>query len=277
MSQARDRFYWLNQINKASTVINVDENLLRRDLGVCIALGIAKVLDDGSQPGGARPGKVITLEPLLIKAAGIDATRLHVGRSSQDMHTTANIAALREETLRLAEQLHRTTSRVVRIAEEHAATLVPNYTNGVAAQPNSYGHYLLGHASGLLRDGERLRQFYVRLDRSPMGSTVLNGSRWPLNRERIAGYLGFAAVADNAYDAVQISSSELPVELGSVCTSMMLHAGSFIQDVMTQYAQPRPWILLKEGGDNTYVSSAMPQKRNPGALCLPWLMNSRSR
>jgi argininosuccinate lyase len=35
---------------------------------------------------------------------------------------------------------------------------------------------------------------------------------------------------------------------------------------MVQYAQPRPWILLREGGGNTYVSSAMPQKRNPGLL-----------
>ena len=35
---------------------------------------------------------------------------------------------------------------------------------------------------------------------------------------------------------------------------------------MTQYAQSRPWILLEEGGDNTYVSSSMPQKRNPGLL-----------
>lgn len=264
MAQVRDRFYWLNQINKASAVINIDEGILGRDLGVAIAHGIAKVLDEGAKDGGPRPGRVISLEPLLIKAAGIEATRLHVGRSSQDMHTTATIATIREHTLLLADQLHRTTLRMVNMAEEHANTLVPNYTNGVAAQPNSYGHYLLGHVAGLLRDAERLKQFYARLDRCPMGSTVLNGSRWPLNRQRMASHLGFSATADNAFDAVQISGTEMPVELGSICTGMMLHAGAFIQDIMSQYGNPRPWILLKEGGDNTYVSSAMPQKRNPG-------------
>jgi argininosuccinate lyase len=143
---------------------------------------------------------------------------------------------------------------------------VPNYTNGVAAQPNSYGHYLLGHIAGLERDVQRLHEVYDRLDRSPMGTTVLNGSSWPLNRDRMANYLGFANKVDNAYDAAQISPSELPVEIGGIATSIALHAGAFIQDVMTQYAQPRPWILLQEGGGNTYVSSAMPQKRNPGLL-----------
>ncbi len=34
----------------------------------------------------------------------------------------------------------------------------------------------------------------------------------------------------------------------------------------TQYAQSRPWILLREGNGNTYVSSAMSQKRNSGLL-----------
>jgi argininosuccinate lyase len=51
-----------------------------------------------------------------------------------------------------------------------------------------------------------------------------------------------------------------------VATSIAIHTGAFVQDVMTQYAEPRPWILLEEGGGNTYVSSAMPQKRNPGLL-----------
>lgn len=99
-----------------------------------------------------------------------------------------------------------------------------------------------------------------------MGTTVLNGTSWPLNRVRMAQYLGFADIVDNAYDAHQIAAVDHPVEVGSIVTSIALHAGSFIEDVMTQYAQPRPWILLQEGGNNTYVSSAMPQKRNPGLL-----------
>ena len=99
-----------------------------------------------------------------------------------------------------------------------------------------------------------------------MGTTVLNGTSWPLNRARMADYLGFATIVDNAYDASQISSMDEPVEVGAILTSISLHVGNFIEDLMTQYAQPRPWILLQEGGDNTYVSSAMPQKRNPGIL-----------
>jgi argininosuccinate lyase len=263
---AHDSFYWLGQINKASLVINADEGLLDRELACRVSRGLVQVLEDGDKRRGRRPGRVITFEPLLIEAAGIEATRLHVGRSSQDMHTAATIAIIREETLVLADQLRATTLRMLQMAEEHAETLVPNYTNGVAAQPNTYGHYLLGHIAGLLRDAERLQQFYARLDRSPMGTTVLNGSSWPLNRDRMAAYLGFGRIADNAFDAVQISITEMPVELGGLCVSMMLHVGTFIQDIMVQYAQPRPWILLREGDGNTYVSSAMPQKRNPGIL-----------
>ena len=99
-----------------------------------------------------------------------------------------------------------------------------------------------------------------------MGTTVLNGTSWPLDRQRMARFLGFEALVDNAYDAAQISSMDQPVEVAGIVTSLALRTGNFVQDVMTQYAEARPWILLQEGGGNTYVSSAMPQKRNPGLL-----------
>jgi argininosuccinate lyase len=262
----RDAFFWLGEINKATAVINTDEGLLDRAIAPRAAAGIAKVLKDGRQPGGKRPSTVITFEPLLIEAAGQEVTLLHAGRSSQDMHATYRAAILRDGMLDLADQLNKTATTLVNMAEKHAGTIVPNYTNGVAAQPNSYGHYLLGHAAGLERDAQRIREAYARIDRSPMGTTVLNGTSWPLNRNRMASYLGFAAPVENAYDAAQIASNDQPVEAAAIVTSIALHAGSFIEDVMVQYAQSRPWILLQEGSGNTYVSSAMPQKRNPGLL-----------
>ncbi|WP_419898893.1 lyase family protein [Roseomonas sp. USHLN139] len=262
----QDEFFWLGEINKATAVINTGEGLLDRALAPRIAAGLAAVLKAGAAPGARRPSTVITFEPLLIEAAGVEATLLHAGRSSQDMHATYRAAILRDDLLQLAEALRKTTATMLRLAERHAGTIVPNYTNGVAAQPNSYGHYLLGHIAGLQRDADRIREAYARVDRSPMGTTVLNGTGWPLNRVRMADYLGFAALVDNAYDASQIASAEMPVEAGALVTGIALHAGGFIEDVMTQYAQSRPWILLQEGGGNTYVSSAMPQKRNPGLL-----------
>ncbi len=265
-SPKKDPFYWLGEINKASLVINSEEGLLEPALAPRIAKGLDAVLKAGAEPGGKRPGLVITFEPLLIQSAGVEATLIHAGRSSQDMLSTVRAAMLRDEMLVVAQSLHAVMQSVRGLAEQHQQTIVPNYTNGVAAQPNSYGHYLLGHLAGLRRDMERLKQAYARVDLSPMGTTVLNGTGWPLNRDRMAAYLGFAAKVDNAYDAAQILAAEVPVELGAVCTSIAIHAGAYVQDVMTQYAQPRPWILLREGGGNTYVSSSMPQKRNPGIL-----------
>ncbi|MFC5499675.1 lyase family protein [Caenimonas terrae] len=261
-----DEFFWLGEINKATAVINTDEGLLDKSMAPQFAAGIARVLQAGAQQGGKRPSSVITFEPLLIEAAGPQITLLHAGRSSQDMHATYRAAILREEMLNLADQLNRTSGTLVKLAARHAGTIVPNYTNGVAAQPNSLGHTLLGHAAGLERDAQRIREAYARIDRSPMGTTVLNGTSWPLNRARMADYLGFDAIVDNAYDAAQISSVDEPVEAGAIVASIALHAGAFVEDVMAQYSQSRPWMLLAEGGSNTYVSSAMPQKRNPGLL-----------
>ena len=63
----RDQFYWLTEMNKASVVINADENLLDKDLAKRIAKGISEVAADAAKPGAKRPNKVIAYEPELIK------------------------------------------------------------------------------------------------------------------------------------------------------------------------------------------------------------------
>ncbi|NCB96021.1 MAG: hypothetical protein EOM35_06145 [Negativicutes bacterium] len=54
--------------------------------------------------------------------------------------------------------------------------------------------YLQAFATGFERDYERIDHMYDHINRSPMGSMVLNGTGWSLNRERMASYLGFDSV-----------------------------------------------------------------------------------
>lgn len=262
----RDEFYWLSQINKASLIINTEEGLLAKDTANLIAQGLEKVIANGNANKNQRPTLILNYEPLLIRASSQDATFLHAGRSSHDMHATYRSAILRDELLNLMEELLKTQKLLLTLAEKHSAVVVPNYTNGVAAQPNSYGHYLLGHAAGFERDTQKIREAYKRLNRSAMGTTVLNGTSWPLNRQRMATYLGYPEIVMNAFDAAQVSSMEHPVEIGALLVGISLHVGHMVEDIMTQYSNAYPWIMLESGNGNTYASSAMPQKKNPGLL-----------
>lgn len=119
----RDNFFWLGQINKATAVINTEEHLLTQEQGHRFAQGIEAVLEQGERPDGARPYLVITFEPLLIKAAGSEITKLHAGRSSQDMLTTVSLAMQREQLLELAQELNTMQRSLLALAEKNQDTI----------------------------------------------------------------------------------------------------------------------------------------------------------
>ncbi|MEO5736474.1 MAG: lyase family protein [Variovorax sp.] len=163
-----------------------------------------------------------------------------------------------------ADALDAVRKRLIDVAGKHVDTYVPAYTNGVQAMPISYAHYLLAFADSFERDATRIREAYARLNLSPMGTAVLSNSSWSVNRERLAALLGFDGVIVNSLDAGQISTYDVPLEATAIASSTVIRVGAFLQDVHVQYHQTRPWMLL--GASNTYTSSAMPQKANPGVI-----------
>ena len=94
-----DTFHWLGEINKASAVMVVEQSIVPAALGATIAATIAKVIAAGNQPHAARPGDYLLLEAALIEAGGPDVTRVHSGRSRQDIGATLGCLYLRDDLL----------------------------------------------------------------------------------------------------------------------------------------------------------------------------------
>ncbi len=257
----RDDFHHLGQINKASLVMLTEAGLVPETLGAAIAAGIAQVIVEQDAPGARRSSDYLVFEERLVETAGRDASRLHTGRSRQDIGSTSRRLALREALIETYESLLAPRDALLGLAERHTATVIPGYTHGVQAQPTTLAHHLLAFAAALDRDAERLEEAYARVNRSPLGAAALATSGFPVDRERLAALLGFDGVVENAYDANHVSSK---TELASALAISAVAVGQFSEDVHVQYHDPAPWLLLDRS--LTGISSIMPQKRNPIAL-----------
>ena len=256
---------WLQLINRASIVANVEAGLLDRENAGKLARALDDMRREGEKPGAKRAELYITFEPELLRRAGMAASVLHVGRSSQDILATANAGLNLERLVKILAALSEVRRALWELADREQGAVVPAYTNGVQAQPTLYSHYLLAQSSVFGRDVERAFECIRRFDFCPMGSTVLNGTGWPLRVERMAELLGFSRALANAFDAGQCAGNDLPLEMSQIVTAAMLHVNAFLADFMVQYATPHPWIRM-ESTNGEYRSSSMPQKRNPGLV-----------
>jgi argininosuccinate lyase len=260
-----DTFAVLNELNKASTVMVVEQGIVPKALGVKIAQGLMQVIADGEKRDAKRPGDYLAYEPLLIAFVGPDATRMHSGRSRQDILPTTRRIMLRDRTLDCMDAMNAARETLLTMATKHAGTIVPGYTNGVQAQPTTFGHYLLGFAGAFDRDADRFQQAYARLNLNPLGAAVYGTSSFPVNRVRLAELLGFDGNVESGYDATQVATMDVSAEQNAIASISALTVGSLVQDVHTQYHQVVPWLLIEEGAQ-THTSSIMPQKRNQTIL-----------
>jgi argininosuccinate lyase len=258
---------WLDQINQASIVMLAETGIVPKDVAARIAKGIAQVIDD-ERTGKLEPrtsADYLDYEPRLIKAAGQEASRLHTGRSRQDLSSTIARMNLRDGLLQTMAALIALRESLLKRAEEHVETIIPAYTHGVQAQPTTFAHYLLAYESALARASERLQETYARVNKCPLGAAALATSSFALDRKRLAELLGFEGLVENAYDANHLAPIDSALEVAASFSSIALQSGLFAQDIHAQYAEPVPWFMLA-AGELTGTSSIMPQKRNPAAL-----------
>jgi argininosuccinate lyase len=185
--------------------------------------------------------------------------RLHAGRSRNDQVAVDLRLYCRDACARLAAATAALVEAIVGQAEAGADVPMPGYTHLQRAQPVTVGHHLLAHAEPLLRDGRRLRHAYRSADVLPLGSGALAGSTLPLQREVVAGELGFAGLTRNTMDAV--SDRDFALDLAYACVQVALHLSRLGEDVVLWASAEFGFLRLPDRVATG--SSLMPQKKNP--------------
>lgn len=187
---------------------------------------------------------------------------LSAGRARREATTTAYHLAVRNRLLALVEAMAACLRALLAQAEAHMTTVMPDYTYLQPAQPTTLAHYLLGFAYPGLRDLERLRAAFGRINRSPAGGGSTNGSRLPLDRKRLVDLLGFDGIVHHPRDAMW--QADGPVEVTATVVALLLNLDRLAEDL--QIWCTREFNLVELSDAHARTSRIMPQKKNPYSL-----------
>ena len=139
---------------------------------------------------------------------------------------------------------------------------MPDYTYLQAAQPTTFGHYLQSFAWPMLRDLDRVRGIYDRVDQCPAGIGSSNGSVTTQNRRGLADGLGFRQPVRHARDAMWQADIALEaIRRRGDCGG---ESRSLAEDLMIFASAEFGFVKLADR--HARASKIMPQKRNPFAL-----------
>ncbi|WP_233557311.1 argininosuccinate lyase [Rhodophyticola porphyridii] len=252
------------RINRAHLVMLVETGILNAETGASIAGALARIDADTDLDALSYSGEhedyFFFVEDQLKQRLGSDlAGSLHTARSRNDIDHTAFKMALRSRTDAMLAALLDLTEALIGKARDERETAIVAYTHGQPAQPTSFGHYLAAVIEVLLADITRLEAARDALDLCPMGAAAITTSGFPIDRERVAGLLGFAGPKQNSYGC--IASVDYITGLYSALKLPFLHLGRVVQDLAFWSAFEVGQLYVPNA--LVQVSSIMPQKRNP--------------
>ncbi len=201
----------------------------------------------------------MAIEVRLIEKTGEVGGKLHTARSRNDQVALDLRLFTKEaisETLAKLRELQRV---LISLAEANQSVIMPGYTHLQSAQPVLLAHHLLAYFEMLQRDIDRFSDCLRRTDVMPLGSGALAGVAYDVDREFLAGELGFSQISKNSIDAV--SDRDFVVEYESAASICMMHLSRLAEEIILWSSAEFNFIEL----DEAYAtgSSIMPQKKNP--------------
>lgn len=228
-----------------------------------IVSGLGFILDD------YLAGKIVfdpsaedvhmNVEKLLFEKIGEPAGKLHTARSRNDQVCTDIRLFLKAEITRILGLTENLQAAIIEQAEANANVILPGYTHLQHAQPVLLGHHLMAYFWMLERDKGRMLDCMNRLDVLPLGSGALAGTTFPIDRQFVADYLGFASISENSMDSV--ADRDFIAEFLAAAAIIMVHLSRWAEEIIIWNTSEFKFIDLDDSV--TTGSSIMPQKKNP--------------
>jgi argininosuccinate lyase len=201
----------------------------------------------------------MAIERLLGEEIGPLAGKLHTGRSRNDQVATDVAMVVQAHSLRAIELSGMAMERLLGLAEAHRDWPMPGYTHLQRAQPVYLGHHLLAYFWMLARD---VLRFQFALDSAsvmPLGSGALAGVNWEIDRDAVAGDLGFAHISPNSIDGA--SNRDFVLDYLAAASACSMHLSRLGSELVIWSSSEFGFCELDESFSSG--SSIMPQKVNP--------------
>lgn len=270
-------------VDDFNSSIKFDQRLYRQDiegsiahakmLGKCgiipiedaekICEALAEILED------IENGKIIfeidaedihmNIEKILIARLGDIGKKLHTGRSRNDQVALDLRMYLKLEAEKIKGMLLELLNTLITISERHLDTILPGYTHLQRAQPTTLAHHMMAYFQMFKRDIGRLDDCLKRMDVMPLGSGALAGTTYMLDREFVAGRLGFSSITENSLDGV--SDRDFAIELACCISMIMMHLSRFSEEMVLWSSGEFSFVEMDDAFSTG--SSIMPQKKNP--------------
>ena len=200
------------------------------------------------------------VELLLTRRLGDIGKKIHSGRSRNDQVLVDLKLFLKDEVLKLREEVITLFTTLQTLSEKHKDVLLPGYTHSQVAMPSSFGLWFGAYAEALADDMYMLRGAYGVTDQNPLGSAAGYGSSFPLDRQMTTDLLGFASLDHNVV-AAQLSRGKAERAVASAIGAIALTLNKFASDCC-MYMSPN-YGFIKFPDELTTGSSIMPHKKNP--------------
>lgn len=204
------------------------------------------------------------VESFLIDKYGIGiAGKLHTARSRNDQSNLDTRLYLRDNVILFSQKISDLANCLCKQAALYKNIPVPGFTHHQHAMVTTLGHIYMTFAAMMVRDAERMTNWFALHNTNPLGAAASYGTSFPIDQKLTASMLAFDDIDTSSLDYIT-NRWEPEADLAFAITVLMNHLSTMAETLIL--FSTAEFGMLKLSDMFSTGSSMMPQKKNPDPL-----------